>query len=225
MTCQELDLRLDDWLDGALAGDAAREVEAHLAGCAACRERERQLRQLLAHAAALPRSVAPARDLWPGIAERIGNSWPSWLAWGARGFQPLALAAAAVVVLGLAALVLTRVAPERVRTVTMPAASPSATTLVADGSTSDPVLAQAEREYEEAAQALLEALQRRRGVLPAEDLERVESNLQVIDRALAEVREALVKNPKNPELNRMLVATHKKKVDVLRRVVRLSTAL
>ena len=225
MTCRELDLRLDDWLDGALAGDAAREAEAHLAGCAACRERERQLRQLLAHAAALPRSVAPPRDLWPGIAEQVGSGWSSWLALGARGFQPLALAAAAVVVLGLAALVLTRIAPERVRTVTMPAASPSATTFVAEESVSDPVLAQAEREYEEAAKALLEALQRRRGVLPAEDLARVESNLQVIDRALAEVREALVKDPKNPELNRMLVATHRKKVDVLRRVVRLSTAL
>jgi hypothetical protein len=47
----------------------------------------------------------------------------------------------------------------------------------------------------------------------------------VIDRALAQVREALVKDPENRELNRMLVATHKKKVDVLRRVVRLSTAL
>ena len=215
MTCQELDLRLDDWLDGALTGDAAREVESHHAGCSACRERERELRQLLAHAAALPRSVAPARDLWPGIAERVGGGWPFWLGWGARGFQPLALAAAAVVVLGLAALVLTRLAPERVRTVTMPAATPSATTFVAGGSAADPVLAQAERE----------ALQRHRGVLPAEDLARVESNLQVIDRALAEVREALVKNPKNPELNRMLVATHRKKVDVLRRVVRLSTAL
>jgi hypothetical protein len=222
MTCQELDLRLDDWLDGALTGDAAREVESHLAGCAACRERERELRQLLAHAAALPRSLAPARELWPGIAERVGGGW---LGWGVRGFQPLALAAAAVVVLGLAALVLTRLAPERVRTVTMPAASPSATTFVAGGSASDPVLAQAEREYEEAANALLEALQRHRGALPAEDLARVESNLQVIDRALAEVREALVKNPKSPELNRMLVATHRKKVDVLRRVVRLSTAL
>lgn len=222
MTCQELDLQLDDWLDGALTGDAAREVESHLAGCAACRERERELRQLLAHAAALPRSLAPARDLWPGIAERTSGGW---LGWGARGFQPLALAAAAVVVLGLAALVLTRLAPERVRTVTMPAATPSATTFVAGGSAADPVLAQAEREYEEAANALLEALQRHRGALPAEDLARVESNLQVIDRALAEVREALVKNPKNPELNRMLVATHRKKVDVLRRVVRLSTAL
>jgi anti-sigma factor RsiW len=225
MTCQELDLRLDDWLDGALAGDAAREVEMHLAGCAACRERERQLRQLLAHAAALPRSVAPPRDLWPGIAERIGSGWSSWLAWGARGFQPLALAAAAVVVLGLAALVFTRVAPERVRTVTMPTASPSATTLVAESSVSDPGLAQAEREYEEAARALLDALQRRRGVLPDEDLARVESHLQVIDRAIAQVRAELLKEPDNPELGRMLVDTHKKKVEVLRRVVRLSTAL
>jgi len=224
MSCQELDLRLDDWLDGALTGEAAREVESHLAGCAACREQERQLRQLLAHAAALPRSVAPPRDLWPEIAERIGSGW---LAWGARGFQPVMLAAAAAVVLALAALLFTRLAPERVRTVTMPAAtaSPSSATLVAGGSVSDPVLAQAEREYEEAARTLLEALQRRRSTLPAEDLARVEANLQVIDRALAEVREALVKNPANPELNRMLVATHKKKVDVLRRVVRLSTAL
>jgi putative zinc finger protein len=225
MTCQELDLRLDDWLDGALAGDAAREVEAHLAGCAACRERERQLRQLLAHAAALPRSVAPPRDLWPGIADEIGRGWSSWAAWSTRGFQPLALAAAAVVVLGLAALVLTRIAPERVRTVTMPAASPSATTFVSGETVSDPELAQAEREYEEAARALLETLQRRSSVLPAEDLARVESHLQVIDRALAEVREALVKDPENRELNRLLVSTHKKKVDVLRRVVRLSTEL
>jgi hypothetical protein len=39
------------------------------------------------------------------------------------------------------------------------------------------------------------------------------------------VREALVKNPSNPDLSRMLVSTHRKKVDVLSRVVKLSTAL
>jgi hypothetical protein len=39
------------------------------------------------------------------------------------------------------------------------------------------------------------------------------------------VRQALVTDPSNPELNQMLVATYRKKVDVLRRVVRLSTAL
>ena len=221
MTCHELDERLDDWIDGALTGEAAREVESHLATCAPCRERERQLRQLLAHAAALPRSVAPPRDLWPQISEEIGAGW-SWS--GARGFQPVMLAAAAVVVLGLAALFFTRVAPETLRTVTMPSASPSAS-FVAGAAVADPVLAAAEREYEDAAKALLEALQRRRAMLAPEDLARVEANLQVIDRALAEVRLALVKDPGNPELNRMLVATHRKKVDVLRRVVRLSTAL
>jgi hypothetical protein len=47
----------------------------------------------------------------------------------------------------------------------------------------------------------------------------------VIDRALAEVRQALVQDPSNPELSRMLVSTHRKKVDVLSRVVKLSMSL
>jgi predicted anti-sigma-YlaC factor YlaD len=220
MTCHELDERLDDWVDGALAGAEAQAVESHLAGCASCREHERQLRQLLAHAAALPRSLAPPRDLWPGIAERIerGSAWSElWASWHTLGL------AAAAVVLGLAAF-LWNDGPTAVRTVAMPSASPSLRP-VADTAVSDPVLAAAAREYEAAATALLQALQRRRGVLPPEDLARVEANLQVIDRALEEVRQALVKDPASPELNRMLVATHRKKVDVLRRVVRLSTAL
>jgi len=221
MTCHELDLRLDDWLDGALAGAEAAAVEAHLASCASCRAHEQQLRLLLAHAAALPRSIAPARDLWPGIAERIERS----SAWSALlgSWQPLALAAAAVL-LALAALVFKAPGPSPVRTVAMPSASPELRPVAEDG-INDPVLAAAARDYEAAASALLAALERQRAVLPPGDLARIESNLKVIDRALAEVRQALVKDPESPELNRMLVATHRKKVDVLRRVVRLSTAL
>ena len=184
MTCHELDERLDDWVDGTLAGAEARMVEEHLAACEPCRERERQLRQLLAHAAALPRSMAPPRDLWPGIAERIERGW-SWSALTAS-WQPLVLAAAAVVV-GLAAFLWGGARPEAVRTVAMPSTSPSVVP-VTETRVKDPVLAAAARDYEEAARALLEALQRRRAVLPAEDLARVEANLQVIDRALAEVR-------------------------------------
>jgi len=222
MTCHELDLLLDDWVDGALTGAKARELELHLAGCAPCRDRERQLRQLLAHAAALPRSMAPPRDLWPGIAERIerGSAWSAFLA----SWQPVALAAAAALVIGLAAFLWNGSGPAAVRTVAMPSASPQLRAVTNTG-IADPVLAAAARDYEQAAGALLEALQRRRAVLPAEDLARVEANLEVIDRALEEVRQALVKDPASPELNRMLVATHRKKVDVLRRVVRLSTAL
>jgi len=224
MTCHELDNRLDDYVDGALEGADARAVEAHLEGCAACREREQQLRRLLAHAAALPRSLAPPRDLWPGIAERIERG--SWMSSLLASWQPAALAAAAVVAIGLGALLWSRAStgPATVRTVALPSPSGELRT-VAGTAIADPALAAAVRDYEAAAAALLEALQRRRAVLPADDLARVEANIQVIDRALAEVREALAKDPESPELNRMLVATHRKKVDVLRRVVRLSTAL
>jgi len=222
MTCHELDERLDDWLDGTLAQAAAREVESHLAGCASCRRREQELRQLLAHAAALPRSLAPPRDLWPGIAERVErrSAWAGlWSSW-----HPMALAAAAAVVAALAAYLWSGSAPAAVRTVAMPSPSPELRS-VAETGIADPVLAAAARDYEDAANALLQALQRRRTLLRPEDLARVEANLEVIDRALEEVRQALVKDPASPELNRMLVATHRKKVDVLRRVVRLSTAL
>jgi Putative zinc-finger len=221
MTCHELDERLDDFVDGRLGGQESAEVQAHLASCASCRERAQQLRRLLAHAAALPRGVAPPQDLWPGILERIErrSAWAGfWVSW-----QPIALAAAAVVA-ALAALLWSGSGPTAVRTVAMPSATPSLRPAAGTG-TSDPVLAEAVRNYEQAASALLDTLQRRRAVLSAEDLARVEANIQVIDRALAEVREALVKDPESPELNRMLVATHKKKVDVLRRVVHLTTAL
>ncbi|HSB60617.1 MAG TPA: hypothetical protein VLI67_02785, partial [Vicinamibacteria bacterium] len=83
----------------------------------------------------------------------------------------------------------------------------------------------AEQEYEQAATALMAALQERREMLSPETIASVEQNLEVIDRALAEVRAALERDPGNGELTRMLVSTHRKKVDTLRRVVRLSTTL
>ena len=221
MTCQELDERLDAWIDGELDPRAAPEVEAHLAGCAPCRARERRLRQLLDHAASLPRSITPPRDLWPDIARRIGRE-RTW-SWAAGGLQPWALAAAATVLVGLVSVLWTGRAPSAARTVEIPAATPEAR--MAALSVSDPVLAAAERDYEAAANALLDALQKRQAEIHPETLVAVRANLEVIDRALAQVREALVRNPQNPELNRMLVATHRKKVDVLRRVVRLSTDL
>jgi predicted anti-sigma-YlaC factor YlaD len=219
MTCQELDARLDDWVDGALDAGAAAEVETHLLSCDLCRERERRLRQVLAHAAALPRSVAPPRDLWPGLARRLEaeRSWSR--ATGA--WSPWALAAAATVAVGLAAALWVGRAPTRVRTVEIPPPSPQAVLVTGAPAATDPVLAAAERDYDAAAASLLEALQQRKGRLQPETLAAVEANLAVIDRALAEVRQALVQDPSNPELGRMLVATHRKKVDVLSRVLKL----
>ena len=73
--------------------------------------------------------------------------------------------------------------------------------------------------------ALLSALQERKDELEPETLASVERNIAVIDAALAEVHEALAMDPASPELGRMLVSTHRKRVDVLRKMVKLSTAL
>jgi len=226
MTCAMLDERLDDWLDGTLAPDAAREVEAHLAGCPSCRERERELRQVLAHAAALPRSVTPPRDLWPGIERRIGRGRP--FAWTRRGAWSLApLAAAAAVVLAVLSVLVHERAPQPAHAVVIPSPGPAADSYaIRPASVAiDPGLAEMERDYQAASNALLSALQQRKDDLSPETLESVERNLAVIDEALAEVHRALEKDPASPELGRMLMSTHKKKVEVLRQVVMLSTAL
>jgi hypothetical protein len=221
MTCEETRDRLDDYVDGALAGAELHEVELHLAGCAACAGEERRLHALLAGAAALPRELSPPRDLWPEIAQRIAAARPRAAAPAVRrvwSWSPALLAAAAAVVLALGAT-LTRVWP--------PAAGPEAGTGVAQEAawTTDPALLAAEREYARATSQLMTALEAQKATLPPETVAAVEKDLVTIDAALRQVRGALRQDPDNAQLSHMLASTHQKKVDVLQRVVRLSTQI
>jgi hypothetical protein len=221
MTCGEVDPRLDDYVDGALAERDFQELELHLAGCEACREQERRLRALVAQAAALPRELEPGRDLWPGIADRLEPrrvlSFPSRRPALAR-WLPATLAAAAV---ALAVAWLAR--DGRVRDDGRQAsASPSAEARPVALSPGAGGALAAEREYAEAASALLAALQERRERLSPETLRTVERDLQVIDKALTQIREALAQDPGSGPLNHLLVSTHQKKVRVLQRVEKLS---
>ena len=207
MNCRDVDDRLDDYVDGELSESEYQEVELHVASCAACRENERGLRNLLARAAALPKEMAPGRDLWPGVSERLtARRWSA---------QSLLLGLAAGLIVALAAGVI-------LRRGTTPIA-PAAGSLLPVSVESPAALAAAEEDYVRASAALLEALRERRSSLAPEAIASVEENLRVIDQALAEVHEAIRQDPGNPELTRMLAATHRKKVDVLRRVMKLTT--
>ena len=208
MSCREIEDRLDDYVDGELPEGEFQEMELHLASCAACRNAERQLRRLLAEARALPRESAPSRDLWPGIAERLGSR--------RLGGGWTYLAAAAALVLGLVGVFVLRSGPT-------PASAPTLVPVAVPAES--PALAAAEEDYARASAALLAALQDRRSSLSTETMASVEKNLEIIDQALAEVRDALRRDPDNPELTRMLAATHRRKVDVLQRVVKLTTTL
>jgi anti-sigma factor RsiW len=219
MTCEEIQDRLDEYVDGSLAEAEFQAVELHLGECEACRREERLLRALLAHAEALPEEKMPARDLWAGIATRIrdGNVVRGPASWWRN---PAALAAAAAVVIAVSGALLVRPGGTRPSS----AASPSAEGVrqLAAVTTSQAGLREAEREYARATADLMQVLEAQRPSLSPETARTIEENLKIIDQALAQVRAALEKDPTDARLAHLLTTTHQKKVDALQRIVRLN---
>lgn len=114
MNCEKIEPRLHDYSDGLLSPAEQRDIEQHLITCANCRGEVEFLNSLRQQVAALPLGIAPPRELWPEIADRLApkaNWWVTalqqfkiffagdrqetggWFAWGMRG----AIAVAAVV--------------------------------------------------------------------------------------------------------------------------------
>ncbi len=209
MSCEQIRNRLDEYVDGDLAPDAAEKVDGHLESCDDCREHERELRALLARASSLAGEVAPERDLWPEIRDRIERR--TVLAFfGAGSWTPLR--AAAAVAATLLIVVTTAVVSFRVGQ----SDAPQMTTLRVE-----PAVHKSESinaEFEQARLELRGWLEQNRESLPPETLELIESNLQVIDKSVGEIQGALDQNPQSPELNRLLLATYRREVQLLQRV-------
>jgi hypothetical protein len=215
MTCPEIQDRLDDYVDGALSEREFQEVELHLHGCAECRKQERALRAILAQAEALPEGMEPPRDLWPGIAARLGRRsilarFPSGVT---RPGMWASLAAAAAVILAVGVML-------RQGGSAGPGTVPTGTKVPV--ASTEPNLDPAEQEYQRATSELMAALSKQKEGLAPETQKAVDDNLKVIDTALNDLRAAIKKDPSNQKLNKMLVATHQKKVDMLRYLLKLN---
>ena len=72
---------------------------------------------------------------------------------------------------------------------------------------------------------LLEVLSARKKNMPPEEAKALDENMWKIDASLRQVREALDRDPQNPKLTRMLASTHQKKLDLLLRLIRLSSQI
>jgi hypothetical protein len=70
MTCDRFDEFLADYFEESIDAEVRSAMDAHRVGCLRCAALVRDLEGIRAIAGALP-DVAPARDLWAGIAERI----------------------------------------------------------------------------------------------------------------------------------------------------------
>lgn len=224
-THDELSPLLSDYLDGELTDDEQRQVAAHLAECALCRDELAELEAVVRTASSMPQ-LEPATDLWQGISARLepvttrpatGGSWRFT-------FSLPQLAAASVALALLSGWAATRflaresnVAPVSASVTPNNAADPS----VSDNSVVPARFEDAE--YDAAVVDLKEALEKGRGTLDPATVAVIEENLKTINQAVEEARKALAADPANGYLSGYLVNTQRRQLDLLRHAAALAS--
>lgn len=222
MNCAEYAPLIDALVDGSLPESQRAALDSHLATCLPCRAEVDGLRKVLAATVELPRGREPSRDLWPAISQAIGS--------GAKGptrgrldpaaasvspwLRPWPLAAAALLLVSLAS------------GVTMLVMSPGRTALEAPAP-SGPALPASYRDVEadfvRAARDLSRTLDAMKDQIPPDARTRLTTLVGLIDDAIAESRDALVKDPGNTQLPTLLWTAHRRKIDLLEQATRLAS--
>jgi hypothetical protein len=215
MNCHEWTDRIDDFLDGRLDATELEDLQAHLAGCPSCTAELASIRELRDLAAALPGSLEPAHDLWPGIEAQISETK---VVRGRFGRRALLAAAAAIVIVSS---VVTAYFIGRSQAVVVTAESPA---IVASGP-SEVLLASFEglgvNNYLDTRNELLDALEARKHELSGETMDVVMDNLLLIDQAMDRIAEALGEDPENEFLMKQLAGAYRRQIDLLQRAVRM----
>ena len=219
--------KLSDYLDDELPADERAAVAAHLASCAHCAQVASDLEKVVTQARTItPRP--PESDLWAGIDGRISRvSQPRRFA-----FTLPQLAAAAAVLIavsgGAAWQLAQRSTPPVVAQAAPPSTAPAPEQTAVDTTptpASAPVVARvsyADAQYDAAVGDLEKALKTGRGHLDKATIAIVEHNLQMIDQAIEQGRQALDSDPGNSYLSGHLVEARRRKLDLLRRAAALN---
>jgi hypothetical protein len=228
---------LSDYLDDELTTTARAEVDAHLRACAACGEELDSLRRLVAHAATVADyDAAPAHDLWSGIRARIEEPVTSLhgtalrVGLARRSGEAVTAAVASRVSLSIAQLAAAAVLLIAVSGTTAwmlrgraPVASSAVDAVIQAEVEPMPLPADvrpvsfADAQFDAAISDLEHALEDRRNDLNPRTVEILERNLTLIDAAIAQARQALEEDPGNTYLNRHLVDSRRRKLELLRR--------
>jgi anti-sigma factor RsiW len=235
--------QLSPYLDDELEPSARAQVDAHLRACEACSTELETLRRILAHAATIAdEDTPPSRDLWSGIAARIEqprtapaaltNVVPSSEVAARRASARTATASAprrvslSISQLAAAAALLIALSGATAWFVRGSATAPAQTVAgsgviqaeIEPRATDGVRLANfADAQYDAAVSDLERTLSERRNDLNPRTVEILERNLKLIDAAIAQARQALEEDPGNQYLNRHLVESRHRKLELLRR--------
>ena len=177
---------------------------------------------ILAKAIAGLKEEAPAKDLWPGIESRLAPAATHTDRLVTLSWSQLAIAASLLIAVSVG---LTWFVAHR------PAAAPDAAQIVVKAE-SEPVGAAAgqvqqanfaDKQFDAAVSDLEKILQEERDRLDPRTVMVIERNLDTIDAAIKQAREALDSDPANPYLNSHLADARRRKLELLRRAASLAS--
>jgi anti-sigma factor RsiW len=214
---------LNDLVDGVLPPAAVATTESHTRDCASCATALAELRATLSVTRDLPPSLTPPDDLWNDVRSTIEAGKVAHLPLGmapprARGIwmTPGKLAAAAVVLVAATA---------SLTGVVMKSSAPSAPVVAQVPSFTTAASWQAsERVFLVSVLELREQLEALHDHLSPGTLVKVEKALATIDLAIAEGREALLRDPSNAALSELMASNYRQKIELLRRVTQLASS-
>ena len=238
MTTDKWTDRLSEYLDGELNETERRALETHLESCRECAATLEDLQGVVARAGSLD-DRPPVRDLWSGIADRIGSSSGAAAGTEVRaiesapsltrrvlnrkftlGMPQLAAAAVALVVISgsvVGGFVAKANAPAVAGNQTNPGREPGVR-MVATSS------AFGGARFDSAVVELEQALAANRGHLDSATVRVIRQNLALIDQAIDQARGALLADPGSLYLSDHLAGTLRRKVELLRRVTALTAS-
>lgn len=232
MTGDQWTARLSDYVDDELTPDEHAALERHLTECAACEAAVAGLRRVTLRAGALTERE-PQRDLWPGIAARIGlangemevvtpprapaRRWAFTLS-----LPQLAAAAVLLLAVGAGATWLSLGTSRR----PAPGGGPVAVGTRAPSLGPAPVTAErfaGSGAYQAAIADFQRVLDANRGRLDTSTVRVIEESLRTIDRAIARAEAALAADPSDAYLNAHLAETMRQKLELMRRAAVLAS--
>jgi hypothetical protein len=215
MSCDDYREAIQELADGTLGPIRRAELQVHLEGCPRCRALAADLSRIRSLAGSLDR-LEPPGTVWMQIAGRLRQEGriaaPVAAVHGSRrAIAALAIAAALVIAVGASIFML------------LPRGAGDAASQAQSGNAAaeDPVQSiadefrLAEQHYQNAIAKLEEAAQSDADVLDPQTAAVLKRNLQVIDQAIAESRDALRVEPQSTAARDTLFEALRRKVGVL----------